>query len=154
MQRKYERLREAAYKQGLAEYEALIREPTFRDFVVLYIAEGYKRNRNRIAIGNSDPQVVAVSARWLRRLTDKRLTFAVQYHADQRIEHLRAFWSEILGIEGSTISLQRQSNSAQLAGRTWRCKHGVLTVTAGDTLLRARLQAWMDRTKQDWGYTS
>src|SRR5690242_9414671 len=44
MQRKYKRLRDDAYAQGLAEFDALIREPTFRDFVVLYIAEGCKRN--------------------------------------------------------------------------------------------------------------
>src|ERR1700704_3667552 len=55
MQAKYRRLREAAYEQGRAEFDELIKQPTFRDFVVLYIAEGYKRSRNTASICNSDP---------------------------------------------------------------------------------------------------
>jgi hypothetical protein len=53
--RKYQLLRDEAYAQGKSEYEALKLVPTFRDFVVLYIAEGSKRNRNRVVICNSDP---------------------------------------------------------------------------------------------------
>ena len=41
-QARYRRLREAAYEQGRAMYDELVCVPTFRDFVVLYIAEGYK----------------------------------------------------------------------------------------------------------------
>jgi len=62
MQAKYRRLREEAYAQGAAEFETLAADRTFRDFVVLYIAEGSKRNRNRVQICNSDPRVVTLSA--------------------------------------------------------------------------------------------
>ena len=59
MQAKYRRLREAAYAEGRASFDELAQDPSFRDFVCLYLAEGYKRNRNVIAVGNSDPAVVA-----------------------------------------------------------------------------------------------
>jgi transcriptional regulator with XRE-family HTH domain len=62
MQAKYRRLREQAYAQGEAEFDDLVVRPTFREFVVLYIAEGSKRDRNRIAIGNSDPRIVCMAA--------------------------------------------------------------------------------------------
>lgn len=42
IKRKYRLLREDAYAEGMQEYEALASDPTFRDFVCLYIAEGYK----------------------------------------------------------------------------------------------------------------
>jgi hypothetical protein len=48
------------------------------------------------------------------------------------------------------IKLLRKSNSNQLRGRQWRSRHGVLTVRAFDTLVRARLQAWMDRLRAEW----
>jgi hypothetical protein len=35
-------------------------------------------------------------------------------------------------------------------GRVWRCKYGVMAVTTNDTLLRARLQAWMDCLLEQW----
>jgi hypothetical protein len=150
MQAKYQRLREEAYAQGVAEYDELVRVPTFRDFVVLYIAEGCKRDRNRVAIGNSDPRIVSMSAGWISSLTSKPLRYSVQFHADQDLDELRAFWGDVLAIDGAVIGLQRKSNSGQLNGRRWRSEHGVLTVTADDTPLRARLQAWIDRTRADW----
>jgi hypothetical protein len=154
MQAKYRRLREEAYAQGLADYDELMAVPTFRDFVILYIAEGYKRNRNRVAIANSDDRVVAMAVAWFRALTAKPLEYSIQYHADQKLDELRAFWAEILAIDGSIITLLRKSNSGQLARRTWRSAHGVMSVRVHDTLLRARLQAWIDRIREDWGLDS
>jgi transcriptional regulator with XRE-family HTH domain len=147
---KWRRLRDAAYAEGQAAFDELCAEPSFRDFVTLYVAEGYKRNRNRVAIGNSDPTVISVAVWWLRRLSTHPLTFAIQYHADQDLAELRAFWGHQLGIDGDTISLQRKSNSNQLRKRTWRSQYGVLTVTVNDTLLRARLQGWIDSAKEEW----
>jgi AcrR family transcriptional regulator len=69
MQTKYRRLRGAAYAQGVSEFDDLIVQPTFRDFVVLYIAEGSKRSRNRVAICNSDHRMVAMASRWLKALS-------------------------------------------------------------------------------------
>jgi hypothetical protein len=150
MQAKYRKLREEAYERGRLEYPTLMLEPTFRDFVVLYIAEGFKRSRNCVWIGNSDDRVVALSAEWFARLSSKPLIYAVQYHADQDLDELRAFWGRALGIEGATIKMQRKSNSGQLAGRTWRSRYGVLSLGVNDTYCRARLQAWMDRLREEW----
>jgi hypothetical protein len=154
MQANYKRLRDEAYAQGAAEYDELIAIPTFRDFVVLYIADGTKRNRNRVAIGNSDARMVALAAGWIERLSPKRITYSIQYHADQNLNVLRRYWGEILGIDGAKIVLQRKSNSGQLNGRSWRSAYGVMSVTVGDTYLRARLQAWIDRVRKDWDLDS
>ncbi len=147
---KHQKLRDEAYALGAAQYGELVKEPTFRDFVALYIGEGLKRSRNCVAIANSDDRVLVVAVSWLRSLTDRHLTFSVQYHADQDLDELREFWGEALGIDGMSIRMQRKSNSNQLAGRTWRSEHGVLTVRVNDTYLRSRLQAWIDRIRQDW----
>jgi hypothetical protein len=69
MVRKHRRLRDAAYDEGWNSFERLAENPTFRDFICLYIGEGGKRNRNRVSIGNSDPRVVVMSARWIGRLS-------------------------------------------------------------------------------------
>jgi hypothetical protein len=150
MQRKFRLLREEAYQEGLASFETLVVDPTFRDFVCLYIAEGYKRNRNEVSICNSDPSVMRIATRWLGCLTWKRLRFSLQYHADQDPNELREFWGGDLGVEPNAISLQRKSNSKQLAGRQWRSRYGVVAVRVPDTLLRARLQAWMDCLRAEW----
>ena len=71
MQRKYRLLREAAYAQGAREYDELAVDPTFRDFVCLYVAEGYKRDRNTVSICNSDPAVMQMATRWIRSLSNE-----------------------------------------------------------------------------------
>lgn len=149
MQRKYRLLREQAYQEGLEEFGELAADPTFRDFVCLYIAEGYKRNRNMVSICNSDPAVMRIATRWVRRAAAKEPEFLVQYHSDQDLDELRRFWSDALAIE-ATIKMLRKSNSNQLTGRIWRSRHGVLTVRVGDTRFRACLQAWMDRLRSEW----
>jgi excisionase family DNA binding protein len=150
MQRKYRLLREAAYEQGVGEYDGLAADPTFRDFVCLYIAEGYKRRRSTVAICNSDPAVMQLATRWIRRLSSKTPEGSIQYHADQNVDELREFWGATIGIEPGAIRLQRKSNSNQMAARVWRSRYGVLDVHVYDTLFRMRLQAWMDRLRSEW----
>jgi len=150
MQRRYRLIREQAYQEGLESFDELARDPSFRDFVCLYIAEGSKRNRNRVAIANSDVAVLQIATAGLSRLTSKPIGFWIQYHADQDPFELRRFWSAALGVHPGDIRLQRKSNSARLKGRDWRSRHGVVSAVVHDTLLRARLAAWMDRLRASW----
>ena len=150
MQAKYRRLREEAYEEGRESFDELAQDPTFRDFVNLYLAEGYKRNRNTVSVCNSDPAVVVLCHRWICRLSTRKPDYWVQYHAAQDIDELKRFWGEQLGISPDQVRLQRKSNSNQLSGRTWRSVHGVLTVRVCDTLLRSRLQGWLDRLRESW----
>jgi len=90
----HEARRIAAYEKGRVEYAALIREPTFRDFVCMYIGEGSKRNRNVVAICNSDPMVIRLGAAWISRLAGNPVAFSFQHHADQDPDELRAFWGD------------------------------------------------------------
>jgi len=151
MQKQREQEREDAYRAGRCGFHAMARlDPSFRDFVSLYIGEGHKRSRNNAAIANSDPAVVELAFHWLTRLSRNQVRCWVQHHADQDLEMLRGFWSNRLGVDPSEIKLQRKSNSGQMSGRAWRSRFGVLTVRASDTLLRARIEGWMDEMKASW----
>jgi hypothetical protein len=151
MRRKYRELREAAYAEGRESFQALCAsDPTFRDFVCMYIGEGYKRSRNAVQISNSDPRVAVLATRWLRALSRKQLRLAVQYHVDQDPQELAEFWASTLRTDPAEIRMHPKKNSGRLRGRAWRCRHGVIAVGAWDTLLRARLQAWMDCVQEQW----
>jgi transcriptional regulator with XRE-family HTH domain len=121
---KYKRLREEAYRRGWEEFPELSLEPTFRDFVCMYIGEGYRRNRNVVSLANSDPRVIRLADYWIRRFSRNPVTYLFQHHADQDPHYLVRFWSFGLGVDPKLIAYQRKSNSGQLAGRTWRSKHG------------------------------
>jgi predicted DNA-binding transcriptional regulator AlpA len=150
MQLRYRALRELAYKEGHDEFPVLSVQPTFRDFVCMYIGEGYKRDRNVVSICNSDPAVIRLGDYWIRKLTGHPIELAFQHHADQNPSELCAFWGELLGVDPSTVKFQRKTNSGRLKGRTWRSKYGVLQVRTSDTYLRARIDAWMDAVRGGW----
>ena len=143
-------VREGWYQQGLAEAPQLIQDPTFRDFVVLYMAEGAKRDRNTVAFVNSDPKLVLLAHRWIKALASRKLEYSLQYHADHNVAELQQYWGGILEIEPDIIKLRRKSNSGQLAGRKFRSVYGLLTVRSSDTQLMARLHGWMDYLKTQW----
>ena len=150
MQEKHRLLREGAYAEGRAEFPKLAEAPTFRDFVVLYLAEGSKHARNVVAICNSDAAILRVAVEWMEHFSGGSFDYGIQYHADQDLDELRAYWSRELEIEPELIRMQRKSNSGQLRRRTWRSQYGVLTVRCNDTLFRARLQGWMDCVREAW----
>jgi excisionase family DNA binding protein len=150
VKRKFRLLREAAYREGEDSYEELVRDPAFREFICLYIGEGHKRNRNVVGLGNSDTAMVVFVDRWLRRLSTAARDYRIQYHADQDLDELREHWAQALAIDPEQVLFQRKSNSGNLAGRSWRSRYGVLTVRVNDTLLHARMQAWMDKTRECW----
>ncbi len=146
----HRRRRAAAYDMGKREFPARLREPTFRDFICMYVGEGYKRDRNVVSIGNSDPAVVRLGAIWIRRLAANPVVFSFQHHADQDPRELCVFWARVVGTDPASIKFQRKSNSGQLSGRLWRSQYGVLQVRTPDTYLRSRLQAWMDCLRAEW----
>jgi hypothetical protein len=142
---RFKALRDAAYKGGWEEYPWLAQVPTFIDFVCMYIGEGYKRNRNTVSLANSDPRVIRLADRWVRRFSRNPVTYSLQYHADQDRDYLVKFWSFGLGVDPQLIVHQRKSNSGQLSGRNWRSKHGVLTVRATRSSEPACRPGWIER---------
>lgn len=147
---KHRRARQETYELGYWEFPRLTRHATFRDFVALYIAEGYKRNRNTVTICNSDVSVMQVGTLWIRRFSRRKLSFSVQVHQDQNLTEIAEYWAAALEVAPEEIKLQRKSNSGRLKSRVWRSRYGVIAVRARDTLFRARLQGWMDRLQEEW----
>jgi transposase-like protein len=147
---------EAAYAEGLESFDELAAQPTFRDFVCLYIVQGETRDRTRVALSNSDPAVMRLVSRWLKRLSEKSSLLSLQYRPGQSLNDLRHFWSETVGVQARAIRVRGtapgepapEPERAQPA--SLHSRNGVLTVTVEDALLRARLQGWMQRTREGW----
>jgi hypothetical protein len=150
---------EAAYAEALESFAELDAQPTFRDFVCVYLMQGEQRDRTRVALTNSDPMVMRLVSRWIKRLTDKAPFLSLQCSGDQSTTDLRHFWSEAVGAEPRAIRVRDAMGSSRSGGAVddrapgdpvGDEQHGLLTVTVNDTLLRARLQAWMQRTRETW----
>jgi hypothetical protein len=147
---KWKKLRDQAYREGIEQASTLLNEQVMRDFIVMYMGEGYKKNRNVVSIANSDPEIMAMSFGCMKKLTTNKMTFTIQVHKDQDEEEVKQFWANTLNISPQEIKTTRKSNSGNLSGRKWRSKYGVLSVRVGDTYLRCRIQALIDTIKKEW----
>lgn len=149
--RKHARQREEWYAEAYQQAPETLRDARLRDFVVLYAAEGYKRNRNQVCICNSNPAIMRLAHRCIRHLSkNQHLEYQLQCHVDNDERTVRQYWADVLEVPAGRIKVIRKSNAGGLKGRQWRSEHGVLTVRVGNTELRCRIQAWMDYLQQDW----
>ena len=55
----------------LRSFDDLAAQPTFRDFVCLYVARGSTRERARVSLSDSDAAVMRLANRWMLRLSDR-----------------------------------------------------------------------------------
>src|ERR1700730_3449018 len=132
--RKYRLLREAACQEGLDSFSELASEPTFRDFVCMYIAEGYMRNRSRVAIcmdRAADTQAAVLLDPVPLRPGSGRPACILE----------RGAWHRS----------RRKSNSGQLKGRQWRCPlTGCSAGRCTTPCFVLDLRAWTDCLKAEW----
>jgi hypothetical protein len=151
MQRKYRLLREDAYREGLESFASLAADPTFRDFVCLYIAEGYKRSRNAVSIVNSDPAVVRVAAEWIRRLAKR--VHRLPNQLPRRPELGGA--ALVLGFRAwhrpALHSLPAEDQQRPVVGSCLALRARSAHDQNQRHAFRARLDAWIVCLKREWG---
>ncbi|HLE29437.1 MAG TPA: hypothetical protein VI793_15020 [Anaerolineales bacterium] len=148
---KHATLREQWYNEAYAEAGNVLQDARLRDFVVLYAAEGFKRDRNRVEICNSNLGVIQIAHHYIKALTrNSHIRYRLQCHVDNDEQTLKQYWAQALGVNAQRITVMRKSNAGELSGRQWRSVHGVLSIEVGDTRLRCMIQAWMDYLQQTW----
>ncbi|HWF33426.1 MAG TPA: hypothetical protein VG188_12820 [Solirubrobacteraceae bacterium] len=141
---------ETAYEDALRAFDDLAAQPTFRDFVCLFIARGCTRERTRISLSDSDPAVMRLVNRWMLRLSEKSPLPSIRYEPEQSLTELRRFWGGILDVRARTIRVHEGADRADAGHAPRHARHGVLTLSVEDALLRARLQAWICKTRDSW----
>lgn len=149
MQAEYRKLRSAAHADERAEFERLSRDPTFRHFLALCIAEHTASDIGPIEVRSADPDVVALAAHWLRRLSSGRVDYRLQFDEGQDVVEMVRFWTLRLGIGHDRIRLQRWFRSRPLPAPARDAEHGVMTVRSNSANLRIRLHGWMQRIREE-----
>jgi hypothetical protein len=149
MQVEYRKLRSAAHADERDEFERLSQDPTFRHFLALCISERTASDVGPVEIRSADPEVVTLAAHWLRRLSNGRIDYRLQFDEGQDVVEMVRFWTARLGIGHDRIRLQRWFRSRPVPPRVRNAEHGVMTVRSSNADLRIRLHGWMQRIRED-----
>lgn len=147
-----ERRRKESYKLGLHEAESILENKKIRDFTMLYMCEGYNKSQNQVGVINTDPQIVKLAHDIIEKFRNQKnkIHFVLHIYDDHDEDLIREFWSKIFGISKEELVISMTKNRKNLAGRNWANAHGIATVSANDTMLRSRIQGWIDYVKKSW----
>jgi hypothetical protein len=150
MKEKHARLRKEVYETTDLRR---LRDSIIRDFVVMYLGEGYRRNRNVVHICNTNPTIMLLAVKALRKLDvdlgAKNVRFKLLLYPDHKDRALKGFWAKRLEISSKQINVWRPAKK-QRSSEYRRSVHGLLYLSINDTYLRARMQAFMDAVETDW----
>ena len=148
MQAKYAKLRQEAYDS--IEPAKALADPLMRDFTVMYLGEGYRRNRNVVQICNTNPLIMWMSVTAIEKLEPQASpTFKLKLYPDHKHRTEKRFWAGRVGITPSQIEVWADPKKNTPTTRR-RSEHGILYASWSDTYLRAKIQALMDAVQNDW----
>lgn len=144
MKETYAKRRREKYEMGREEAPEILKDASMRDFVCLYIAEGFKKTIHSVSVINTDPMLVGFCGKIMSKYASRPIRYRLLCSLDER-DSLMQYWSEFLKIPKDEIQFQSKK---QVSKR--RSEFGLMVVRVGDTVFRSRLQAWMDELREQW----
>jgi len=148
--KKWELIRNDWYQTMYKNATEVLENRIIRDFIVMYMAEGYKRNRNAVGVCNSDPKIIAFCCKALRILSDHPFYCEVTSYPDLETEKLKHFWGNITGLPLEEIRIYLKQAAGNLKGRNHRLEYGTAAIRMGNTKLKMEINALIDYTKETW----
>jgi len=147
---KYKKLRDDAYQQAIASAAEDLKDASFRDFICLYMGEGSKSDRNWVGFINSDPELVRISHRFIKKMTKRKIRYVLHLYPDHDKTDEIGFWASCLHIDPSLIMAIPKPGANKLKRRNTRLKHGIFSFGTADTYLKSRIDAYTDFIKGQW----
>ena len=135
------------YVTGLAEFDRLVCDTTFLDFVAMYDEAGAQAESGTVSLSTSDPDEAALAAHWIRRLSGSRVSYVLDFEPGQDVVELVRFWAGRLDVDHERLRLRRIRFPELTSTSSGPDPRGAVTVRSSDPILRVRLQAWMDKAR-------
>ena len=117
--------------------------------IMLYWAEGWKKNSGRVSFSNSDPKMIQVFLKFLREtcgIYENRLHILLHLYEDQNELKLRKYWSKI-----TRIPLKQFNASYIHKGKVGtykkKSKYGTVALKYCDKRLLNQILQWINEYK-------
>ncbi len=130
--------------------EELKDDHVFRLFLMLYVAEGIRKDRGSFGITNSDPDIVLFAFRMMKRINIHHKPVRIDLNLTETFDadDARRFWTKTLRAnEDIHVHLRKEYGS--LKGRNWVSRYGIVRLRIYDTYVKTMVDVWIDLFKQD-----
>ena len=150
MVRKRAKERKASYDAALLEAASMLSNQSFRDFIVLYMAEGSRTHKNLVGFTNTDSELILLAYRWIRKLSTNKVRVWIHCREYEDRKSLTRFWTKHLGVGKDVLGFVTKQGPVNAK----RSPYGVAKVGVSDTHLKSRLDAYMDYVRRQWAASS
>lgn len=107
---------ERIIKEAKGEIKNLTNKDLWLAGVLLYWAEGTKQKAThvsqRVSFGNSDPNMVILFSKWLKRFCDiesERIIYSIYIHRTGNVEKAKKFWNSILNTSIENVYFKKHN---------------------------------------------
>lgn len=114
--------------------------------IMLYWAEGWKKNSQYASFSNSDPKMIRLFLMFLRKLCgiqEGRVRLLLHLYEDQNEKELRNFWSEVTNVPLSQFN-SSYLHKAKPGNYKRKSEHGTISLRYGDKKLLEQILEWID----------
>lgn len=134
---------------GIKEVGQLVKKQRFVAGVALYAGDGDKYDDHIIGFTNSDPKLIRFMMCWFRefcKVPEEKFRGSLWIHENLDEAGAKEFWSSLTGIPTSrfTSSYIARNKVDSKKVRKKKHQHGVFSIRFYDTLLKRRLNGWME----------
>lgn len=119
--------------------------------IILYLGEGAKKKRNTFAISNSDPEIIQIIMRFLRKIcTVPEDKFRGQIHtfAHADIEKTEKYWSRVTNIPRRQFYKTYVKPSSASLQKRKTLPFGTFDLQVNDTKLLLTIFGWIEKIKE------
>lgn len=152
--RKKKKLKELeVYNQYKKRFTKLSKDAFLVAGLMLYLGEGNKKDYSKIALANTDPEIIKFFSRWLNEFLDipkDKMKAGLHLYENMDIEKEKEFWKDELGFQENQFykpsirKLQKASFSYKESFRHGTCVLYALGVEKKRELMMA-IQAFLDK---------
>lgn len=141
--KKLDALYSEAVREAKREFSLYKNDPLFISGIAVYWGEGDKVSLNTARISNTDPTMIELFVRFLRKFSkveENRIRAYVLLYPDLKSEKCENFWRSASGLRK-----QNFNKSITIKGRhkTRRLKYGVCSVGVSSSYFKRKMIAWM-----------
>jgi len=115
--------------------------------IMLYWAEGWKKDSTYVSFTNSDPKMIMIFAMFLREICgvqESRLRLRLHLYNDQDEKVLKNFWSDMADIPLSQFNAT-YFHEGKSGTYKKKSKHGTACLHYGDKKLLNQILQWIDQ---------
>jgi len=120
--------------------------------LMLYWAEGSRRNKHVIQLANLDARMIEVFIKFLRiicGLKENKLCLTIQLYRDFDKGKTRKYWSKRLGVPGEFIAVNIHSDARSRPTEQWS-RYGIARIEVRNTKLKQWVDLTLERYLKTW----